>query len=133
MELPPHEKAALQLEEELEVLQEKFENGELAAFGPHQDSILAELHSIRQAQSRLALRQANMLGEIMKVHLNSENSSSKRANQDDQSEEEDFFLPSEFSEAAREKEAELDVLTDLLHNLCESVERVNSKMKDLPT
>lgn len=33
MELPVHEKAAVQLDEELELLQEKFENGEMAAFG----------------------------------------------------------------------------------------------------
>ncbi len=65
MDVSANDKAAMYLEDELENIRERFDNGEMNAFGPNQSKILKQFQEIRHFQAQLAMKQVAMLGDMM--------------------------------------------------------------------
>lgn len=115
MDISENDKAAMFLEDELENIKEKFESGEMKAFGLEQQQILNSFQEIRKYQSQLAMKQVAMLGDIMnQMNTEIENSGIH---------EEDFDIV----HSMKKKEESMDDLTNMLNMLCKSIIQTNQK------
>lgn len=61
----PRDEAAFHLEEELATIRDRFEHGEMQAFGSQQEKLLKDLKEIRQRQATLSMKQVAALGDLM--------------------------------------------------------------------
>lgn len=59
------DEAALYLEEELSTIRDRFETGEMQAFGTQQGKMLKDFQEIRKMQAQLSMKQVATLGELM--------------------------------------------------------------------
>jgi hypothetical protein len=49
----------------LSSIRERFENGDMRAFGSEQEKILKKFDAIRQSQAQIAMTQVGLLGDMM--------------------------------------------------------------------
>jgi len=112
------------LEDQLESIRQRFEHGDLHAFGVNQEKILKEMQDIRQLQAQLSLKQVSMLAETMaqnkEAHEKAQLSGGNVENDDT------------FS-ATKEKEEAMGVLTQMLDSICNSISKTSQMTPKLRT
>eukprot|EP01111_Echinosteliopsis_oligospora_P011558 TRINITY_DN3844_c0_g1_i1.p1 TRINITY_DN3844_c0_g1~~TRINITY_DN3844_c0_g1_i1.p1 ORF type:complete len:114 (-),score=24.44 TRINITY_DN3844_c0_g1_i1:8-349(-) len=106
-------KSAIMLDEELQKINAKFENGEMKAFGVNQAKILKEFQEIRIMQAQLSMKQVAM--------------GSERVIQGDNIK--DFTDSTSISELIRDKQEDLTLLTDSLMTIGKSIGQINQTMR----
>jgi hypothetical protein len=114
--------AVLHLDEQLGRISERFESGEMCAFGRGQEKLRQHFDELRRAQEALAERQVAASMEKMKGHQH------QRQEQDDkeQEEEEDG---DDIHAALDMKEAKLTELAAGLSTICRAIEETNTAIR----
>eukprot|EP00727_Mastigamoeba_balamuthi_P010553 m51a1_g612 hypothetical protein (117) ;mRNA; f:93252-93717 len=107
------EQAALHLEEELARIDERFEAGELKAFGRGQDKLLADFEEIRKMQAQLAAR-----------HIRKRPVSDKgRAG------EAEFLDKDDVAKALKARDEALRELSGALSTVCNAIDETNQSVR----
>eukprot|EP01132_Coremiostelium_polycephalum_P005030 gene5030-6260_t len=109
--------SVLLLDEELKKINNKFESGEMKAFGINQQKILKEFQEIRKLQAQLSMKQVSIGSERIRVH--DVDSIGK--------EDSDINL----YESIKEREEDLTKLTISLNSICKNIESTNNLASNL--
>jgi len=106
------DKGVINLEEELAKINERYEKGEMKAFGVNQDSVLKKFQEIRKMQAQLSMKQVAM-------GMNNSAIDPK-----------EFMETTNINEMFKDKEQDdTGVLTDTLNSICDAVERLSDSLK----
>ncbi|EAL66910.1 hypothetical protein ACTFIW_001394 [Dictyostelium discoideum] len=103
--------SVLLLDEELKKINEKFQAGEMKAFGLNQQKILKDFQEIRKQQAQLSMKQVSIGSERIKVH-DIENIGKEDAD-------------TNIYDSIKEKEEDLTKLTQTLNSICKNIEITN--------
>ncbi|KAM9999156.1 hypothetical protein ACTFIZ_002703 [Dictyostelium cf. discoideum] len=103
--------SVLLLDEELKKINEKFQAGEMKAFGLNQQKILKDFQEIRKQQAQLSMKQVSIGSERIKVH-DIENIGKEDAD-------------TNIYDSIKEKEEDLTKLTQTLNSICKNIETTN--------
>ncbi|KAN0028757.1 hypothetical protein ACTFIV_010610 [Dictyostelium citrinum] len=103
--------SVLLLDEELKKINEKFQAGEMKAFGLNQQKILKDFQEIRKQQAQLSMKQVSIGSERIKVH-DIENIGKEDAD-------------ANIYDSIKEKEEDLTKLTQTLNSICKNIEITN--------
>jgi len=99
------------LEEELKKINERFERGEMKAFGVNQDAILKKFQAVRKLQAQLSMQQ-------VALGMNNEPIAAK-----------DFLATTTIDDVFQEKSDNTSELTDGLMKICNEVEHLSDSIK----
>ncbi|KAK5584262.1 hypothetical protein RB653_005870 [Dictyostelium firmibasis] len=103
--------SVLLLDEELKKINEKFQAGEMKAFGLNQQKILKDFQEIRKQQAQLSMKQVSIGSERIKIH-DIENIGKEDAD-------------TNIYDSIKEKEEDLTKLTQTLNSICKNIEITN--------
>ncbi|KAN0055157.1 hypothetical protein ACTA71_008250 [Dictyostelium dimigraforme] len=106
--------SVLLLDEELKKINEKFQAGEMKAFGLNQQKILKDFQEIRKQQAQLSMKQVSIGSERIKVH-DIENIGKEDAD-------------TNIYDSIKEKEEDLTKLTQTLNSICKNMIQEKNKM-----
>ncbi|EGC30955.1 hypothetical protein DICPUDRAFT_157255 [Dictyostelium purpureum] len=99
------------LDEELKKINDRFQSGEMRAFGLNQQKILKDFQEIRKLQAQLSMKQVSIGSERIKVH-DIENIGK-----------EDIDI--NVYDSIKEREEDLTKLTQTLNSICKNIETTN--------
>eukprot|EP01116_Phalansterium_solitarium_P018738 TRINITY_DN5075_c2_g1_i3.p4 TRINITY_DN5075_c2_g1~~TRINITY_DN5075_c2_g1_i3.p4 ORF type:complete len:121 (+),score=10.52 TRINITY_DN5075_c2_g1_i3:821-1183(+) len=113
-----------EVDDELSSLRERFEMGELKAFGPHQTNILGQFQQIRLAQAELSMKQIDSNTRTAK-HGFGQGAKDRSRKKDS------FEETTDISRAIKDKEQAFAELEEMMDGICGQIAKVNQLVKNI--